>query len=534
MSRPYDEDDELEFDPESQSGMSELETPDNIANLPVSAPVVDIEPMSATDDSDFLEEARKSQPKPSKMDSDTDLESEVIAANPAASQATELDFTPEEDVQVQAGLDGMTQSLQSPIASPQNPALTRYQQFMDEYKRLQEKRASDQRLIGLMSAGSTIGQSIAGGASGNFKVDPNAYAMAEKIANRPVEDFEQGQVVNSRQMQLKNEMDSNDPASPKSALIRKYFKEKLNIPLEENVSAADAMELIKTVGRPSQTQTKTQQVTFVADGKTYQGFFDPYRNGYFDDSGKQHFNVQKVWAPTITKDPLTEQLTQVQRVAGEVPTAQPIKSAGYIKDKKVAERSEDPQQVYTNLTKAEQEQINIAKKDYVSETKEIRSNFEEIDSIYKGLDQAVTNSATAAQMGTRIASAFQKGVLSDKDVERYVQRKGLVNFIKDSSSRMASGTFSPSLVAELKEAMDLYRVALAKSMESNAQQKANLAAKRIPTKVDPKMIVPLISGEFAEKPTDDNLVDVISAKTGQKLKLPKNKVEEARKKGLIK
>lgn len=234
-------------------------------------------PFLKSEDDNLVDEDKARAPK--EMDAE-DLASEADKVEP-----DELDSSLDEEEPPLKGMAGP--ETHKPQNTPPSQ-IDRYRQFLDEYKQLQNKRSNADLVNTLVAAGGKIGQSIAGRYSGQFNPDMSGVQMLQKMAERPVQDFEQKQVVGARQAQLGQAQDDIDPASPKSVLIRKYMKDKLGMDLPDTVSASDAQQLLKLVGKPASGSEHALQVPLVNQqtGAKVTGVWHPVQQKFTNLAGE--------------------------------------------------------------------------------------------------------------------------------------------------------------------------------------------------------------------------------------------------------
>ncbi len=208
--------------------------------------------------------------------------------------------------------------LEAPATS-HDSVLKKYQDYMEEYKKLQEQRRKGDLITGLVQAGGKIGQSIAGKYSGKFDADQSGIKLLQEMDNRPVSDFEQRQIVQGRQSALNDQVTDHDPASSKSRLLRQYLREKNIINLGDDVSYADGQALLKTIGKSATAgQGKvTPKNFYTADGKQHSGYFDPVGRKFYDSQGTLVTQeVLPLFAPTAYTDNNTKEKNLLNRTFG--------------------------------------------------------------------------------------------------------------------------------------------------------------------------------------------------------------------------
>lgn len=176
--------------------------------------------------------------------------------------------SPVEDIDTEESLDNsFGQKMSAKAPSESDPRLSKYEDFMNQYKALQDQRKSDMDKTNLIAGLSMIGQGLARGRSAGYKSDASdVLKIGQQRANQPVTDFEQAQGVKAKGIGLEDEMDARDPNSHISKVYRDYATKRLgfkdaegNSTLEDNVSAYDLQALLKGIGRNGDTaKTKPQ------------------------------------------------------------------------------------------------------------------------------------------------------------------------------------------------------------------------------------------------------------------------------------
>lgn len=165
---------------------------------------------------------------------------------------------------------------------PKAPSLA---DLFQQYQGLQAQRRQGDLSAGLLAAGNKIGQSMAGRISGNVTPDQTGVQLLKEQAARPVTDFEQGQVIQGRGLQLQSQIQANDPTSPQSKLVRDYLNKRLGMNVPDDVSANDAMMLMKSVGRPQSTHFQQLPMVNQQSGEKIMATFNPTMGVFTDVTG---------------------------------------------------------------------------------------------------------------------------------------------------------------------------------------------------------------------------------------------------------
>lgn len=304
--------------------------------------------------------------------------------------------------------------------SPQEQQLSKYQQFMSDYKDLQDQRQKGLLTAGLFQAGGQIGQAVAGKYSGNFKPDESGIETMKALANQPVADFENAQVVKGRGITLQSEMDDHDPKSPKSKMIRDYLNQKIpGLKLADDVSAADAQQLLKNIGKP--TQTKFSQLPMVNKhtGEKIMGTFNPTTNTFQDTEG--HPLNSREWvrdyrAQTIV-DPKTKERFGFSAGTGKLSgqLTGPGENAPIVPEKPGDLQSGENIQLNRSFLNGKQaEQVDHTREKFIQEVKDDRNSLNANDRVISVLQQGGQLGDLPREIQDQLNRSFgQKGHISD-------------------------------------------------------------------------------------------------------------------------
>lgn len=442
------------------------------------------------------------QPSPSKEDKDTDEEledSEVTAEDEAQKKELPQEIKDESEKTLKdiPSEDKTDDEAEMKEASPANQKLDRYQNFIDEYKKLQDQRKRTDLASGLAAAGAQVGQAIAGKYSGQFVPDQSGSQAIKQIGERPVQDFEQNQVVQGRGMQLQSEMSATDPASPQSRLTRDYLKTRLGIALPETVSAADAQILLKTIGRPIQTKFQKVNGTYpdpqTGQSKRISAIFDPGTGTYKDaESG----------APL--KGFLAEGLNPYQMVKGEHGEQQVFNKSQGITPKTVNasldfSKAQSPSEVYTGMHPDERkEMVNKIIPAFNKETEKTQQRLTHVPVILQRLQEAQTNPAALPQLKAELVR-FDVGDqrLAVQEFDMFAKRMGYKGW-EDWMAAHTTGTITPDFANGMAQAVTHVSEDLKEQLSDAAEKQAKIIMSRMPKNQQPdiKNVAPLIYGNY--------------------------------------
>jgi hypothetical protein len=475
-----------------------------------------------SDDVEADEKPDKEMPAPEDEDKATeeeDKDAEAIAENEAEKKGPKEEAS---DMLAELPKDE-TKAAPDDTLEPSTPPsqLDRYQNFINQYKKLQENRQRSDLAAGLIAAGGKIGQSIAGKYSGQFNPDLTGVKLMEQQASRPISDMEQQLAAQGSVNQLQTSMAASDPTSPQSKLTRDYLKTRLGINLPDNVSAADAQMLLKTVGKP--LQSKFQAKTGI----------------YIDDSGKEH----KILA---SYDPLTgkiynqttheeipnerfipEGLNPYQMVKGEQGQQQQFnKSRGgaptNIQGHDVSNIT-DPHQLYVTLKPEDRKELNDKLVPAFNKaTEKTQQRLTHVPVIMQRLQEAQTNPAALPQLKAELAR-FDVGDqrLAAQEFNMFGQRGGYKGW-EDWLNNHTTGTISNDFAENMAKAINGVAVDLRGELSNKAEEQANLMASR--TKANPQSVAKLIYGKY--QPQVDK-VRVRNIDTGVVGTIPKANLQKA-------
>jgi len=397
------EDDELDNDKELEESADDVESSEDDSKSKADLSPVDETPDKEVDDSEELADdlaGATSEPEEINAESDAIMPEESVVKSAPSKEASQLD---------------------------------RYKNFMDEYKKLQNQRSKSDLVAGLMAAGGKIGQSMAGKYSGQFNPDLTGVKLVQQMGERPVSDFEQGQVVQQRGMALQQQMAANDPASPMSEAYRNYFVQRVlpkdkdgkpdssMFPNIDNYSASDVQNLLKTIGKPQ--QTKFQQLPMVnkKTGEKLEATFNPTTQAF--ESGGRPLDPQE-WVRDYRAqsfvDPRTGERLGFNAGTGAVTggLTGPGVSGPIVPEKKGDLTSQQPIQLNRSFLTAQQaKQVDTLRHQFVQEVKDDRNNLNSTDRVIAALEAGKELGDLPREEQDQLNRAFgQKGHISDAQI----------------------------------------------------------------------------------------------------------------------
>jgi hypothetical protein len=195
-----------------------------------------------------------------------------------------------------------------------------------------------------------------------------------------------------------------------------------------------------------------------------------------------------------------------------------------------------------NLNVKQQERLDKSREDFMKDSDEDRKAVAEADGIINLLNAGeAMNGDILRAIQTKFARASgEKGAMTEQDVAPYGGRQAVLDRIERSLSMWVNG--------KLPDDDRKFLASLANTMKQRSQENIKLRSeffvnnmtqdlKSSPALKGANFDRPEVSkliGVDSAAPAGDGMVEVISAKTGKKHRMPKDKVEDARKKGLIK
>lgn len=366
--------------------------------------------------------------------------------------------------------DDSSDELAPPIKSS-NSQLDKFQQYMADYKKLQDQRRNADLVNGLIAAGGKIGQSIAGKYSGNFNPDQSGNQILAKMAERPVQDFEQKQIVQSRGMQLQSETESHDPESRVSEAYRNYFIQRIlpkdkdgkpdvsMFPNIQQYSASDVQNLLKMVGKP--VQEKATQVPLVNQktGEKVTGVWHPVHQTFTDLEGKPlgAEYIRDYRAQTFI-DPMSQE--RVGFSGGTGKTTGPLTGPGVNRAvPAVPSEGEAPVQLTRQMLTGQQaKQVDQARKEFMHEVKNDRQAVNSADRVLQVLESGKSFGDLPAELQDQMSRAFgQTGHITDAQMGRALGRSDWKSRLNLATSMFLEGKLDDDNREFLQEVMTVIK-----------------------------------------------------------------------------
>lgn len=452
---------------------------------------------------------------------------------PFSQDSENVDLQPEINSEVDSfspeykASENMAQNLQPQEA---NPNLQKYQDYLSQYKQLQDTAGKKETMLNALGGLQTIGASLAGKGYGNIPDTSNLEPIRKSIQSAPQE-FEQAQKVQATGLSLDDETQARDPNSQISQTYRKYANEKLKINFDPNTSAYDMMKLLKSAGRPAQN-AKGQVV------RTFNPVTQQVEMQVFDPTSQSltPLNATAGFAMQPRQDPRTKELMIVNPATAKIERqlTGPVKAEAGTEDIVQINKS--------NLTKQQQEDLDKTREAFVADTKDDRSAL----NAAQGIKMTI---ASGKEIGGDILREIQnqlargsgeKGAMTDRDVEPFGGRTSLLARINRSAVMAAKGQlpdedrqFLMKVAGVMEKRAKAYVDNKSDFFVNNTYNdlKTNPSLKGV--NFDKSSVKNLIGIGSAVNPNPSEMVQVVSTKTGKTLMLPKDKVKDALKKKLI-
>lgn len=443
----------------------------------------------------------------------------------------------------------------STIPSQAPSRLNQFQDMLGQYAALQNQRRKSDLVAGLAAAGAQIGQSMAGKYSGNFKPDMSGVEILQQQANRPVTDFEQAQTVKGREGQLYSQMSAMDPTSPQSKLIRDYLNKRVFNPnheegkdLPEDVSANDAILLLKTVGRPGQTKFQQLPVVNQQTGEKTMAVFNPTLGAFTDVSGKP---MGPEWVRDYRAqsfpDPSTGERLGFSGGTGQI--TGPLTGPGVNRPSiPAAGPGQPPVELDRTLLTAQQaKQVDHTRDKFLQEVKNDRAAINSADRVIQVLTSGQSVGDLPAEVQDQMSRAFgQTGHITDAQMGRALGRSDWKSKLNLAKSMFFEGKIDDKNRQFLVDVMNTIRnqnqqfvTNKAKVYSANLANDFRNASNLKKYNVTPDTVNKLLGVESAAASSQQSqqpppgTVQVTSKKTGKKFFLQQDKVKEALKRQLI-
>jgi hypothetical protein len=361
-------------------------------------------------------------------------------------------------------VDQLEQQLQ---AEQQVPVMSDLQQRLARYQDLKNKmnqdgfdqRNKDQGLALLLKASQQIGQGMANRYAPQYKADTSVADTLYKQAEQNVTDIADRQKLNATQFELDNGAELNEVDSSVTNLLKERFLARFPNTNPENLKTVNGAQLIKLLPELRQQalidlrqrrlgQIKTTNIEG-PDGKVYKATVNP-------DTGEITPTTQLAgFAPSVIKDSYTGENKMVSK--GTKAQTKLDSNTPQV-DTKGQEIEQSP---YEKLEpKYRNDFTKNHASEYEKETKETQQKLSTLNSLNE-LATTVRNSTPENKrsnlnaFATAVASFYQKGVLSDKDVERYIKTPDVRSRFLNAVSSASTGTLDDTTVDQIMNGVNI-------------------------------------------------------------------------------
>jgi len=379
----------------------------------------------------------------------------------------------------------------------------------DLFKQLQDaqaKRDKDLAGIGIREAGNIISSGLAGHGAKAISLEEE-----KKRAGQPVEDVMQGAKVKDVQIDLSNKESLNDPNSEVSQMFRSALK-KAGYNVGDNVTAQQMKEF--GVKLPGSNKYDRAYITYGPDGKPWYASKDPV-------TGETKLLFPR--AETAKKDPLTGAYMRESDLVGR-------ESEPSVPSNEQGKKTID----YQQLNSVQRKHIDDASKEILKD-----DNFKKNQERFETANEAIAILNSGATIPHAVATklskaAGQTGMLTEQDVKPYFGNQSIPSILKRFATMKTIGDLPQSD----KEFLIKFTNAMKNGASNNIEKRLGFyrskLSQRIP-EADEASINSLLNLDELSKASSvggSDKVKVKDPKTGRIALIPKEKLEEAKKRGL--
>lgn len=377
---------------------------------------------------------------------------------------------------------------------------------LSRLKDAQESRRSGDRSALLARAGEQAITAMTKFRGGDYKGDDSLAKYFEQKGGRGVEELGEEQKFTSQEMKnisdkmdLGNEQQLNDPTSGISELYRQVAA-KRGYQVPPNISAKQLEKMLPTIKSLAEREKKNYRFERVTgpDGSVRLMAFDAENPTSKIDLGQAGF------AQDTRVDPRTGELITINKASG---SARDLTTPGEVADQQPpADLTEGASvqptpSAFQRLNVNQRKAVDTLQKQFATEAKDEISAIANVDGALELVNLAMTNPTALSSAKAQIARLFEKGVMTDADVERYTVNNGIANKFMDAANEMMSGTITADKARLLKETLQAVAKIKQKSLSARARQKASILTARGDVQATPDELAPLIysSGGGAQK-----------------------------------
>ena len=356
----------------------------------------------------------------------------------------------------------------------------------DDLASAQQRRSDMMRNIALIQAANQIGQSIAGGETGKFGVDPNATLPLRKMAESQYQD-----VLTRRKETEKKKKEQGEKEA--AGLYRDLLKQQIpDLEVSEEVPASHLKGLLSNFKKASIAFQQSQYMTTAGDPVT----FDPGSNRYINAlSGKPvgSGEVIRNYVKTIT-DPKTGEIKEVRPGVGVVKT---IAGAPQRSPRSVSE-SDMKDYTYDMLNPKQRDYLKEAEKNYAADVKDSREFGEVIANVDDLIESDVSAAIPAIKRQLARSVGKEVGVMTDADVAAFSGDQSFLGAMQRFAKLQATGRMTEKDKDQFREIISIARKNLDKAIDNRAGFHVSRLKTRLPD-ATPQSLRSLLSVQ-ASKP----------------------------------
>lgn len=270
------------------------------------------------------------------------------------------------------------------------------------------------------------------------------------------------QAVQSGQIDLARLQQMADPSSDISTAYRQLASKHYGQEIPEGTSALELVKSnIKLADPSARAAAVKQYMQKGVNPKTGEAEFFSTELTPGQEPAVKFMGIKPSYADVLRTDPRTGEVIKVNRGTGSVENIETGATPGEQKPGKTN---------YEKLPPKYAKDIDDQVKSFGDESKNNKEALEKIQGIMPQVDMALKNPVSFAQLKAEVARVYEKGVLTDADVDRYVKDPSLAGKIKQTVSSVANGTITPSTAKYLKQSLELQQRVLDDRMEDDAQK----------------------------------------------------------------
>lgn len=497
---------------------------------------VNTEPVEDLDTSDLEDGFKKIDKLPDSSDDEENasLEDEVAASEPSQ------EGIPDKEIS-----DAANAEPQSKSATPSH--LSQYQNFLQQYHDLQNQRQKSETVAGLVAAGNKIGQSMAGKFSGNFNPDMTGVGILQQQANRPVTDFEQGQIVQGRGLQLQQQTSAADPGSPQSHLVREYAAQRFpGLHITDDMSANDVALLIKSVGKPQSTHFQQLPVVNQATGQKQMAVFNPSSGQFQSLDGKP---LDQTWVRDYRAQSFVDPSTgeRLGFSGGTGKTTGSLTGPGVNRPGAPTATGNEPVELdRTMLTAQQAKQLDHSREKFLGEVKDDRNSLNAANRVLTVLQKGEELGADLPrELQDQLNRAFgQKGHISNEQLGNILGKPDWQDRLENAVSLASEGKLTDENRQFLYDIANVMRDQNQQFINNKAQvysnnllqdykNAPNLKRAKLSTESINKLLSLDQASSFQSSTSKSKMVEVKLKDSGKPMMLPEDKVKAARDAQLI-